>query len=944
MSPVRDSIAVRLLRRLADGVYRYPRLFFYPQVVLFAVCVLYTTRYLEFTTNRTDMVGENDTYHRNFLDYRRDFIAQDELVAVIESEQPEKNRQFVERLGARLLLETNLFTDVLYNNDVKMLGSKALLFFPESDLRELQKTLSEYRPFLDQFTRATNLNSLFRLVNRQFRGARRETNAENDSLIAALPALRRIADQAYDSLTRPGTPPSPGLVALFDAGREAEQQMYVTFDGGRIYLATARALEESLNNQAVQRFRQLVEETRREVPGVNAGVTGEPVLEFDEMAQSQKDTIVASVISLVLVAFIFIYGYHESGRPIKATVCLVVGLAYTLAYATAVVGHLNLLSITFVPMLIGLAIDFGVHLVTRYEEELRHGRTEREAIERALVYTGQGIFTGCFTTAGAFLAMGFTNFRGIQEMGIICGGGLLICLLPMMTLLPVLVLRGRQNVIDHLHPPVENPRARIERLWLERPWTVLGLTVGASLLATSYAVGVRFDYNLLKLQSDSLPSVRFERKLLAAADRSLLYCAVITDSLPKALALERQVKNLPSVANVDSMALYLTEDQTRKLEVIREIKRTLGSLPLPPPDRGPVDLRDFDLTLWGLHGYLGLACDEVEEAGEMELLEELKALRSSIMRLRVRMTAGPRPQNAQKLAAFQQALLDDIQGTFRSLLSQDDRDRMQVEDLPPVLRNRFVSRNGDRHLLQVYPRHDVWQREYQEAFVCELRQCLDPRNTGSPVITGTPVQLLEYTTLLRYSYQQAALYSLVAIVFLVFLHFRSIVCVLLALIPVGVGMLWMTGVVAWKGMDFNLANIMTLPLVIGVGVTSGIHILNRFAEERTPGILAKSTGKAVLVSALTTIVGFGSLIPAKHQGISSLGYIMAVGTATCMIAAVTVLPAVLRLLMLRGWALRQTTKNPVTKPGVLDTGLGGTEVYTSITEQTLDVHGRQVKR
>ena len=222
---------------------------------------------------------------------------------------------------------------------------------------------------------------------------------------------------------------------------------------------TAHAVTHDLNGKAVERLRQLMAETQDEVPGLNVGLTGEPVLEHDEMAQSQKDTTVASIVSLVLCALIFIYGYNETGRPVKATICLVVGLAYTLAFATATVGHLNILTITFVPILIGLAIDFGVHLVTRYEEELRHGKTEEQALTKAMVFTGQGIFTGALTTAGAFLAMWLTNFKGIQEMGIICGGGLLVCFVPMMTMLPVLLLRGRQNVMDHDDPRCRAPRA-----------------------------------------------------------------------------------------------------------------------------------------------------------------------------------------------------------------------------------------------------------------------------------------------------------------------------------------------------------------------------------------------------------------------------------------------------------------------------------------------------
>jgi uncharacterized protein len=131
---------------------------------------------------------------------------------------------------------------------------------------------------------------------------------------------------------------------------------------------------------------------------------------------------------------------------------------------------------------------------------------------------------------------------------------------------------------------------------------------------------------------------------------------------------------------------------------------------------------------------------------------------------------------------------------------------------------------------------------------------------------------------------------------MVLIHFRSLLAVILSLLPVGIGTLWLAGLMGWSDIPFNLANIMTLPLVIGIGVTNGIHILNRFAEERTPGILSRSTGKAVLVSGLTAIAGFGSLILAKHRGIHSLGCVMSVGIATCMIAGLTFLPALLNLL------------------------------------------------
>ncbi|MEK7707535.1 MAG: MMPL family transporter, partial [Verrucomicrobiota bacterium] len=399
-----DTFSARVLGWLAGAVCKYPRLVFYPQAILFLVSILYTVRHLEFDTSRNNLVGANKKYHQNFLRFKKEFPTQDDLVVVVESENREKNRQFVERLGAKLEVETNLFTHLFYKGDLKMLGSKALLFVPAENLAELKKTLGDYRPFLEPFTRTTNLVSLFNMINTQFRTAKQERNARNDSLVQALPALERIVLQATASLQRGGVPPSPGVMALFNAGEEAEQEIYIAFDEARIYLVTAQARTEEKNGEAVVRLRQLVEETRAEVPGLNVGLTGEPVLEHDEMAQSQKDTTLASVVSLVICALIFIYGYQETGRPVKATICLVVGLAYTMAFATAVIGHLNILTITFVPILIGLAIDFGVHLVTRYEEELRHGTTEAVALTKALVFPGQGIFTGCITTAGAFLA------------------------------------------------------------------------------------------------------------------------------------------------------------------------------------------------------------------------------------------------------------------------------------------------------------------------------------------------------------------------------------------------------------------------------------------------------------------------------------------------------------------------------------------------------------
>ncbi len=896
MAALYDSFAAKLLKRLAGWVIAYPWLFSYPQLALLALSIVYTVRHLEFDSSRNNLVGSDKKYHQNYLRYKDEFSGEDDLVVVAESEDKEKNRQYVERLGKRLEAETNLFTDTFYKGDLKMMGRKALLFLPEDTLADLQKTLKEYRPFLQTFATATNLNSLFRLVNYQFRTAKREQNESTDSLVKALPALTRIVSQASQSLNRPGTSPSPGITALFNAEEEAEQQQYITFAQGRIYLVSSRAVNQQ-GEKAVDRLRELAHETEAEVPGVNIGITGEPVLEFDEMRQSQRDSTVATVVSLVLCALIFVYGYRETGRPIKATFCLIVGLGYTLGYTTLTVGHLNILTVTFLPMLIGLAIDFGVHLITRYEEELRTGKGEREALEIAMVNTGLGIFTGCFTTAGAFFAMSLTNFKGIQEMGVITGGGMLICLIPMMTLLPVLLLRGHQNVMDRQPATGVDRRARLEQTWLQRPALVVGITAGLCGLSLLEFRNVYFDYNLLNMQSRDLPAVETEKKLIDSASKSVLFGAVVAETLPQAAALESKITNLITVASIDSMTPFLSGDQTRKLALIEGVKEDVQSIHFAEADRGPVKISELSQTLQYTQGYLGLAAAETTKAGENALSEQLRSLRAAIGDLRQRLANGQPKIVEPRLTSFQAALFGDVHETFDTLKHQDNRSGLQIDDLPMPLRNRFIGKTG-KYVLQVYPKSNVWERANQEAFVRDLR-------TVDPNATGTPVQLYEYTTLLKESYQMAAWYALAAIAILVLIHFRTISSVILALLPVAVGTTWTVGLMGLLGIPFNPANIMILPLVIGIGVTNGIHILNRFAEEQNPSILSKSTGKAVLVSALTTIAGFGSLIPAKHQGIASLGIVMSIGVGGCMLAALTFLPALLNLLMERGWKMKK---------------------------------------
>jgi hopanoid biosynthesis associated RND transporter like protein HpnN len=893
--------AERWLGLLAARIYAHPNAFIYPQILLFGLCIFYTVSQLEFNTNRSDLVGAEKRYHRNFLDYKKTFQNQDELVTIVESEDVERNREFIERLGIRLNQEPDLFRDVFFKGNFKTLGPKSLQLIKQiDDVKALDEKLKSALPLLNQFTQVTNLTEMVRTINRQFRQSGKQASPEKNTegthpLATSLPLLTSLLDQARGSLHQEEPLIPPAVSGLLGTSHANAAKEYIQFDEGRLFLITAQPVSDELEKTAVRRLRVLVKETQTMVPGVNVGVTGKSVLELDEMQQSRKDTTKATLISLLLVVLIFIFGYRETGRPIKATLCLLISLGYTMGFTTLVVGHLNILTIAFVPMLIGLAIDFGVHLITRYEEELGYGNDNELSLKNALTYTGIGIFTGCFTTAGAFLAMGITEFKGIREMGIITGGGMILSLIPMMTMLPAMLLKGKQNVLDHtLSKASDDKRERLERLWLDRPKLVIGFALGLCIAAASQISKVYFDYNLLNLQTHGLEAVNYEHKLIHSGEKSILFGAIIANSLEEASEIETKVIQLPSVASVDSMAGYIASNNQEKLALIESIRSTADSIQLPTPNEASLDIRTFHQSLTFLASYAKLAIQSIESSGKGESFSpELSSLHEAILKLQKDIQTLDRNFVQTRLTQFQSNLFHELNGMVGSIANQDTRAAININELPDILKNRFIGSDG-RLLIQVYPKSNVWERAHQEVFLKDLRT-LDPENDNAPVITGTPVQLYEYTELLKLSYQEAALYALAAIMVLVWIHFRSVLTVILAMLPVFIGTLWLLGLMGLLGIPFNPANIMTLPLVIGIGVTNGIHILNRYHEEAHPSIFAKSTGKAVLVSALTTMAGFGSLMLAHHQGIASLGYVMSIGVATCMIAGLGVLPCLLKV-------------------------------------------------
>ncbi len=201
MRPLHEQLAGRLLHKLADGLQAHPLWFVFPQLALLVICLVFTATQLRFSTNRSDLVSADEKYQQVHLLLKQEFKFQDSLVAIVESENQDKNRQFVECLAQRLRTEPHLFQSVYYKGDLKMMGPKALLFLPEETLDDLRRTLIEDAPIIQTFSQVDSLDSLFALVNRQLREAGTATSTQRPALSGMLPVLRRIVEESSKSVS-----------------------------------------------------------------------------------------------------------------------------------------------------------------------------------------------------------------------------------------------------------------------------------------------------------------------------------------------------------------------------------------------------------------------------------------------------------------------------------------------------------------------------------------------------------------------------------------------------------------------------------------------------------------------------------------------------------------------------------------------------------------------
>jgi hopanoid biosynthesis associated RND transporter like protein HpnN len=695
----------------------------------------------------------------------------------------------------------------------------------------------------------------------------------SEALLAGMEPSAQTADPRLAEYVSPWPSMPESLATLRDLSSE-----HLLAKDGRLGFVLLRMVKAEGGfagaSAATDELRRIIAAVGARHPDATIGLTGLPVMEDDEMRSSQQSMVWASGLSLAAVALVIIAGFGGIRHALMANGVLMIGMAWAFGWATLSVGHLNILSVTFTVTMIGVGIDYGTYYIGRYLELRRAGRACDVALLETSGSVGPGILTGAITTAVAFFCAALTSFVGVAELGMIAGGGILLCCAAELLVLPAVVaLVDRGRLGSRIPEPVP-VHAWLAPLMRHPRFVALAAMAGTMALAGGLHE-LDYDHNLLNLQADGLESVAVEKKLLEECDQSVWYALSIADSREELLARKEQLKALPSVERVDEIASLLPVDEDLKRPIIERIRGRLAALPERPPEI-PVDRLD------ALGETLGWAQGEAaKRPGGLRTAWHLERAREALRRM------GPE-DCYRTLTAFQQRAAGDLLTRLHALSGVADPEPPQLADLPPSLVERFVGSSG-RHLLKIYGRGDIWNFQALERFVKDVR-AVDPRATGNPL------QAYEASLEMKRSYEQAALYSLIVILAVLWLDFRSIAHALLAALPLALGMAQTLGLMGLVGIDLNPANLIGIPLILGIAVDYGVHIVHDALERPGPYRISASTANSVLVDALTTILGFGALMVASHKGLESLGRVLTLGVTTCTITSLVLLPAILSLL------------------------------------------------
>lgn len=890
-------------------VSRFPLATIFVALLLSLLSLQYTRNNLEMLTGRDDLMPKNSTFHRDYRDYRQEFGDQEEIVVVMESADPEAVGRFGLELEKRLDKRTDLFREVFYPNALPYFRKNGLLFMSYEELQSLRDKLAKAKPVLKDLAASPSVQTLFTSLTQGMEDClRAQPGAPGaDERIAGLAFMLGKLGEGFQRFGKEGA----GTLSLdsFFLGSGPGGQESALEKAAKQQIITIRPVKEAGSFVPAEKAIAAVRAELRSLSadpgfkGVKAGLTGVPVLEYEEIATSQRDIALATVVSIILTVILLLFAFRGIANALAATGALLVAIAVSFGMATLVVGHLNILSMVFAVMLIGIGIEYGIQIVLRYQEELNKGKQRLESLRTAVDRNIWAISMAAATVAAAFLTFVLTDFKGIAELGVIAAIGIVVCVLVTFTVLPALLVlpirygkRNRKTIMSA--PPVAggtaDPAAQvspvrkaIHKVLFGHPRVVLAVTALLCIASLFPLARVEFDYNLLNLQARGLESVTYARKLMRSSENSGYFAVAMAPSFQEAVRKAKALSSLPTVDHVVSLESFVPGDQDRKLAEIELIRADLAEV---RPSAYDEDLRVMELP--AVFETFRATTERFVQRLEREQKPEAQEMAGFLRSLDSFFSGLEKEKDGNALGMlrnFQGDMMAGLPAKLETLKDSLPSSRVSLADVPEVLRGRFVGRTG-KYLLQIAPKQEIFDRAPLEAFLRDVRK-LEPKATGEPVM------VYESMTIMRDSYRGAFAYAFLAILLILLVTFRSVRYAVIGLVPLAVGVLFMVSGMWLFGIRFNSANIIVMPLVLGIAVDSGIYIINRFRREGESGyeVVVSSTGRGVFYNTLTIMISFGALMVAHHQGVFSIGAAMSLGMIACQIAFIVTLPAALAL-------------------------------------------------
>ncbi|HBP19489.1 MAG TPA: hypothetical protein DEA08_17080, partial [Planctomycetes bacterium] len=542
------------------------------------VCVLagaFASENLGFKTSRIELTGAELDFARRHLELEAEFGDLNRIVVAVQGE-PSRCRAYADELAARVRADEEHFRGVFARLSPADLGPQALVFLPPQQLTEAAGTLERLGPELRAGALAGSLGALAAELRWRLDDPEAEQASEAGALGELAPRLLQDTARALRGEPVRETP--------LDRIPALDEEGYTWGADGRTLLVLVAFREEGSaldpRTAAVEALRGLVAELAPANPELKVGLTGKPVLEVDEMKTYEADSLRASLVALIGVTLLLVLALRRLSAPLLVGFSLALSVALTLGLAALWPGHLNLMAVVFVIVVIGLGVDFGIHLIGRYDEARRAGSPPADAITTALGKTGPAVAAGAATTAGAFFGAMTTDFKGLREFGAVAGLGVLASVAVMLSVLPALVLR-----IDRRDPgaPRPSPFAGLDRLTHRRPRLMLAAIALLSLGAACALPYLRYDANLLEMQDPQLDSVQLELALLEDQRLTSLLLAHATKDLSELAEVSSRVGALPGVRSVQSALSVYPADAQERLGPARRVQTLLRAALQPPP-------------------------------------------------------------------------------------------------------------------------------------------------------------------------------------------------------------------------------------------------------------------------------------------------------------------------------------------------------------------------